>query len=745
LQDKEKGLRTELFDALARLEPLRQTDEGIEALEKYMRGGSVLALPEEYQRAAGTVRHLFDEAGRGIIRVGIAEGKAVETINTGLGTYLPRLYLRYEGEDSLLKVADWLKETGAGTWRLGQRNYVKARDESIPEHIREAWGEIHDTVYLAGKRLPPTMADIHARELQNFIAASEHTLPDTVVRIAGEPPPRSAINRFRAQAKKKGLKGSDADAFVQKKTTQAFGGTGADNPMLDAIPQDDLPRYFERAAGKRRDRMIEHNGKLYYKMPDSSAWGPLAGKYVGEDVAYNFLTAAEVAKSGMKLLSFKGGIRFFKRSKVTWNPATLMRNIYGQVPLNDFAGIPPWRLDKYIAAGRDFATGSEGPGLYAEARKFGLYGGEWPQVEAGMLRKHLEQAGGGGLEALQEWAMDAAQKPFRSMERFHEASEQFAKTLVYRHARINLGMDPTDAVRYTKRYAYDYGEVSRLIEWSRESPFGAPFISFTYKSMPRMMEKAIAIGNPMEFWKYWKYPLGLSAANEYSARKFGLVEEDEKGPVKTLWRVTKNALNLGVGRVPTEDMALQKWLPSHVGTQQVLLSWLDDFGRFHHGDATYILPWGDIGETGKGNVGRAFAEVGVPVLDKFPRQLEPSNPYMQVGVAALSGGYNVFLQRPIIDPGMDIADRLFAYPRFIAQSFGPSLFPGVGYSAEALRKSFEGDLGDPSIPRPFMAALGHLGGLKTRATDPRTGASFKVRELTGEMDKLVASKKVTKQ
>lgn len=676
--DSRNGLLTRIMDNVRVLAKADRA-EG-EVIQQYMAGERHLStVPERFRGAAVEGRLLFDELATEIVRVGLAgdeAGAVAQKILNGRGTYLPRLYLTYEGGDDLSKVEKWLSSQGENMARLSDREYLKRRKD-IPKDVREAWGEILDNpAYLLAKRGTVTASDVHIRDYQNLIASMpEVTLSEDAAKLAAD-------------------------------TGEFFNRTGA------------------------RGAQIEHlrsGGEVYRKLPggkEGRKFGPLAGKYVSENVALDLESMYD--STGRMARLFGKGTQIFKRSKVTWNPATLMRNWWGQVPLNDFGGVHPGRMDLYLSGIQEYLAKGE---VYREARHGGLFGGEFFGVEIADLAKTAERTGAkswGGLGM--EWVSDLATKPFRQAERFHEATEQINKLILYRHARTKLGMDVESAVRHAKRFGFDYREVPRWVQVVRKSPFGAPFISFSYKALPRVFEAAIAAGNPRQLLSFWKYPLSFAAINEYSARQIDVLGKDERGFLDGVWRVAKNGLGLGL--IGGED-TYKNLMADYVGAQQLLFPGRDKFGRLQFWDLTYLLAWGDIGELGKGNVGRAFARYGFPV---FPRQLEPSNPWLQLTAGFMAGGKNLFTGRDIVPEGSTRFEGLTEGLRMIMQQFGPAWIPGVGFSGIKLQRSFSGEYAvDPHVPSPGMAVLSEVFGLKNRPIDPRTAAQAKLRDIEGRL------------
>lgn len=679
LLDMQSGRIAEIMDTAAVLARADQPTANL--IDNYLRGNiSKDALPEAFRDAAATTRDLFDELGLDLIEVGLAEGKAAEAIRTNLGTYLPRLYLFWERQDALLRAERWLRARGEPLSRLSNRDYLKGRKD-VSREVREAWEEISaefgkaNPAYLLARRGVVTASDIEFARYSKFLGSSpEHTLPQSVARP------------------------------VEK-------------------GEELLPGMEARAiSGPRGRKLIEWQGERYMKLPDNRRLGVLKNRYVREAEAMDLETFIEVPSALSAML--QRGTALFKASKVTFNPATLMRNVYGNIILADQGGFSPARLDDYIKSIKADYLGQTA--RYKEARSGGLFRGEFFGTEIEGQIRSIDRARAAGHTTisggLMNWVGRAADAPLSRMARFHEGSEQAWKMVMFNYARDHLGMDVAEAVRYAKRYIFDYREVPRWLNVTRRSPFGIPFISFSYKALPRVIENAVAVGDPKKAFRFWKYPLAMGAVNESSARELGIVKEEEKG----FWNTTRRIAASGLGFSMGEFGKVKNMMPDYTGDQQVLLRYTDRFGRWQFFDATWTLPWGDLGEMGKGKLGQVFAKMGVP----FPRQLEPSNPFLQTVVAGLTGGKDPFTGKDIVpiyeDPGMALIQSF----RYLGRQFLPTLFTPGGFSFEKLRKSFGGGFATrPDIPTPGMAVLSEVFGIKIRPLDPTQALGFKFRDL----------------
>lgn len=648
-----------------------------EQMQAYMSGQLAPGiLPAEAQDIADHMRLIFDEHSMDLLSLGlIKDGVLKDKIVANIGTYSPRLYLRYELDNGPTeRVAQWLRSHDEAWGRFSKQDYLKHRGD-IPEDVRKAWGEIKDNPgYLLAKRGVVTAADIEHARYQRFILSSpEFSIPEAA--MTGEAAPKLFYNE-----------------------------SGAPSALWE--------------------------GRTYWKMPENKRWGILSGRYVEAAVASDMMGIHETASGLAGLLD--AGTSAFKFFKAVFNPASQLRNNIANVILADLEagiGFGPWNWAKWYRGFKDLKTGSD---WYKRARRAGAFGGEFTKAE---MLSYLEPGMEGSASVMEHigknvphWAQKLADAGPETFAKWHQASEAWARQTVFRHAVESMGMDDVAAAAFARKTIPDYQDVPRWVKVVRKSPFGAPFISFSYKALPRTLEAAVAFGNPKKMMGFWKYPLAFAALNEYAAQKFGLLGKDEKTDVfSTVRRMTYRTLSAGLYQPEAYD-TFRKYLPGHVGKMQITVPWRDQFDRPQYLDGTYFLPWGDAGEMGKGDVGKNF---GVPFL---PRQLEPSNPWFQLGVAATTGK-DSFTGKDIIPAGSTGPEHIAALGQFLMRSWGPSLAPGAGYGAQSLERSFSGAYeGSPDVKDEMTAIAADILGARQRPVDPASSYKFKYFEAKKDLD-----------
>lgn len=687
-----EGRIREMKDVATELNSFDDVTNG--AIQAWMSGNANISLvPVKARPAAEAARRIFDNLSMDLLKSGLVKDQILrDTIKANIGTYVPRLLLRYELDDPRELVESWLRGQGKGWGHISSKNYLKAKKD-IPPDVLKALGEITDNPgYLLAKRGTITAADIEQARYHRFILSSpENAIPAKLVR-------------------------------QQRKVTKAQKAAIAGGAQVSGPPQ---VRFYRAEGGMEA---AEWQGRTYWKMADNPRYGLVRGQYVEQAVASDIISTHETTSGLQKL--FNAPLSIFKYFKAVMNPASQFRNMTSNAIFADIeAGIAPYRMDKWGNGLNDLLSKGK---WYKQARNDGVFGGEFTVSEIGDMLLPKIKSESSVMHVAANTVIDMANKPPSWFTRWHQGSEAWARLTVYRHAVESLGMEGPAAAKFARRTIPDYQDVPRWLKVVRTSPFGAPFISFSYKALPRSLEAAVSFGDPKKMMRFWKYPLAMAALNEYSAQTLGLLGKDEERDVfGTLRRTVLRTLSAGTYSPDSYD-TFRKYLPNHVGKMQITIPWRDQYDRPHYLDGTFFLPWGDAGEMGKGDFAKSIG------ADWFPRQLEPSNPWFQLGVAAMTGK-DSFTGRDIVPAGSVGMEHLMAQAQFLMRAWGPSLLNPAGYSAEALSKSFSGRFAeDPNVKSRGTAVASEIMGARTRPVDPRTAYRFKYFELKRDLESNMA-------
>ena len=553
-----------------------------------------------------------------------------ETFFRNYGKYMPRLYRKYE-----LPYEELAKQFGERKpTRLELSRFKQRKD--IPEHIRMMMGEILEPGLPVAKGIAQIGHDVANMRLFNTVA---------------------------------------------------------DNPLWASRSLDTLWRQ-------------EMNPADFVQMPTTAKLGRLSGswvnKYIADDLNQIIRARTELEKISRALVGE------WKFSKVILNPATHGRNLMSNAILAHAGGLPMTRVDIYYRALRELKSRGEiyreaktasqgrmGRGTYAAA-EFELLLDSWNKNTGGLGDRFAAMS-----QALKEGKPSAAFKQVRisgtrfgkGAARIYQAEEEWFKLAKYIHNK-EKGMAPKEAWLDAEKWLFDYSEVPTFIDWSRQSPLGAPFITFTYKALPVIAESIVTAP-----WRIGSVLATLYYLNDMSAAMLGLTERQRKELEAVLPERMKGRI-FGVPKF-------------------ILLPWRDRYGQVQYLDLTYILPWGDIGETG--GLGRELVEK-IPFVRRvagLTRQLPLAGSPLVQAFAEIGLNKSSFTDKEIYHPWESKAEVFKKVSLYLWRQVAPSLAPG-GYGETRLRKAItqEPDYMGRTTSVPAAAASALLG-LKITPIDPR--------------------------
>lgn len=226
----------------------------------------------------------------------------------------------------------------------------------------------------------------------------------------------------------------------------------------------------------------------YVEIANHPAFGPLAGSWVPETVAYAIF---ETERMRTSLFSRLWGLYnyAFKSSKVVWSPSTWGRNLQGIVAFQFLDRMNPV---------------TDGPWLYRALQQFRNRGPDferlvkdnevsvgWSAAELGDLDRIVTDHAGDFPVAVREWienhprfaevatvTAESVSRANRVVGRLYDLPDQIAKLASYLKKRYGLGIGHEEAIRALWPYP-NYDRAGTFAKWSRRSPFGAPFVMFT--------------------------------------------------------------------------------------------------------------------------------------------------------------------------------------------------------------------------------------------------------------------------
>ncbi len=282
----------------------------------------------------------------------------------------------------------------------------------------------------------------------------------------------------------------------------------------------------------------------------------LKGLYVPRDVELELKAVDEIPRIARKAWG-----RYFltpwKVGKVILNPPTHFRNTVSNVILNDWGGLPFYRLDIYRQAAKEMKSKGR---YWKEWLKLTGGGGTFGTAEVEQLLSGMRY----GANAF-EHTLSLFDRVVQPATKLYNAEEQWAKLSKFIWNR-KQGMAPQEAALDAMKWTFNYGEITRATAKIRGSI--APFFTWTSKVLPLMAETAVK--HPLRFGKWWMMYEALQAN---SLAQLG-VSDDEWGYI-------------------------QRIVPEYIREGQfLLLPWRDERGRLQFLNLTYMIPgfgdWSDV-------------------------------------------------------------------------------------------------------------------------------------------------------
>ena len=682
--------------------------------------------PDEGRLAMEAIRAMT-ELGKQAVDAGLLGEK---TYFENVGRYMPRLYTSKEYQGLLTKYG--LTKPN----RLDLSRFKQRKD--IPEEIRREMGEILTPGYPIAKGIVQMTHDIELARFFNGIA-------DTAEWSWTRKLPKEYFDEVKA------------DLIAAKKAN------AADEVPLEeivALVQKEHPEALidirEDAMG--RQRVVIENGlpipEGFKQLPKNPRLGRLSEAYVHPEIFNDLQDAVKIVGGGERAL--RKGLAAWKFGKVIASPKTHVRNLLSNSVLAHLGGFSMYEQPQYLwkAASEMKNAGSE----WALAKKEGLLRDTFTNAELRQMFDALPELGGSAKAedlpaalAKMDKVLEVGRKAARKMADLYEFEEQWFKMAKYLHNR-KAGMDPKAAAKDAEKWLFNYGKLTRFQRKYRESMFGAPFATFTFKALPRIAEAAVKTP-----WRF-ALPAAMVLGIEEAARR--MIGDDKE----------------------TRE-AKRKLRPEYMQTRDFMgvpnyarFPFVDEYGREYYLNLTYILPWGDIADGGDWmGIPGSLRPMSHPLTNELAQQImnydafrkenivkEKDTAGMSWGEKTLEGAkqrgahaFSTFAPTPVVDvvKGAE-AFRQEPQGRFgrvrpmgvvLADAFaGVKLYP-VDYSEQILNRVLKYNPKDGELARQLKADINRLA-TKKKVTEERGGDGARYqREIERKIKQMVGLTGKTKE
>lgn len=450
-------------------------------------------------------------------------------------------------------------------------------------------------------------------------------------------------------------------------------------------------------------------GEGFVQLSKSNKLGNLSGKYVHPEIAREIEFIQQQKPQWEKAINKAYGA--WKYGKVILSPKTHIRNMMSNSVLAHLGGMPLWEQPVYLTrAIKEMATNGK---VFSDVkRNSSIFNTTWTQQELRnvyddmMSLKGVSATNPVESSTILRTALSKTKQAGNKMADLYQKEEQVYKMAKILHSLEN-GKDLKAAIADANKWLFDYSDVTRAQQQYRNSMLGAPFATFTLKALPRVAEAAVTTP-----WRF-AAPFAMIYGLEESARNyFGDTKEESDKKRKLLPEYMRGKM-LGMPSYPRVPVS-------------------DEFGREYYLDLTYILPWGDIGESGDFmGIPGAVRPLSHPLTNEALQQF---------------ANFDTFWERPIVREsdlaGKNKFERLITSAKIRGAHAAKTFLPTPFMDAEKAYSSAQGNPDYRGRLRPSsVVASDVLFGVKMQPVDYAEQAEKLIRKLDPNQGRIAAELK----
>lgn len=396
------------------------------------------------------------------------------------------------------------------------------------------------------------------------------------------------------------------------------------------------------------------------RIPSTTAYGALAGKYVPERIAKDIIGQFGPEASSLVQKIWQPYLRLWKMAHIVFNPATHGRNIIGNVVFADLGDISVFDSRNWRYYRQSIKELSSKGKVYHNMLKHNVIGTEYFQAD---IKPYFRYADDIEKTGPVQWLLHSGSDIATKSKAIYAVEDQIYKTAAYLKYTAE-GMTPLQAAAKVNYWYPNYRLLSPASSVWAKNPMGAPFIAFTDQAA-KIAARA-AYEHPARLAKWILLPKMMT---EFSTWYLGMSPQERQ----------------------LVDMNRNAFVP--------LIPFRDKEGRVLTWDLRWTIPLANdlmptINRTG----------VDVPWAFKGP---------LMDAITQLSTGVNPFTNRPVTNEertlGQKIRDHLFAGAQTLAPlpsiaMFGPKrIFKALGdKSEETLTRAVTGTLLGLNFRMPYI-------------------------------------------
>lgn len=414
----------------------------------------------------------------------------------------------------------------------------------------------------------------------------------------------------------------------------------------------------------------------FTQIPDSTAFGRLAGKYVENDIHRQLTELVETPNAALRF--YDTVMSWWKAGKTLYNPATHLRNVMSNVFFGQLAGVNPLNpgnLRYYRDAIRHLRNGGQ---TLTEAYEDGVLGADYVSAELRQTLRQLlpdpatieESAKGESIllglgkaigQVVPNWAKNPLHKFHNTVTGLYQLEDEVYKLAAYLKS-LEMGETREAATAHVRKwFPYYDTATSTTIKGLQRTVW--PFLSF-YRESVRIFGVALK-----------ERPLSLAAGMAlpslitlFSAMALGLDDDD-------LEQIRKDARGKAgklLGPTPLGGIPLfSMLLPVKSGT-----------GLYQQWDLSGVFPFTDL----LGN--RVETDETEDWWQQSWRSFLAAGPIGSLVYAQVTGRES-FGDRPFVEANMTTGEKFAARLDNLAKTALPPLTPFYGTSFESIANSGE--------------------------------------------------------
>ena len=430
--------------------------------------------------------------------------------------------------------------------------------KDIPKEVREAMGEILTPGYPVAKGLMQLTHDIEMARFFKGIAA----------------------NKDWAIVKAPVIGKNGKPVYKRYSSYHPLTGEKIDHVKLKTEFTDPIPEGFQQ-------------------LPKDKRLGPLAEAYVHPEIYADLMETIKMRSKGEK--TWLKALGAWKFGKVVLSPKTHARNLLSNSVLVHLGGLPMYEQPVYLTKAAYEMRGKGG--YWKAAKENGLLTNTFIEAELRSLFGEATDLGGVRAGSLPEKfgkvgeAWLKAKRVAGKAAELYQAEEQRFKLAKFIHNIERRKMTPKAAAADAEKWLFNYEKVTKAQQKYRTKWYGAPFATFTLKAIPRMAEAMVKTP-----WRFALPGALIYGMEKVAQRMIGDSDEVVKA---------KKALR-------------PEWQQgSFLGIPNFMRTWLvDDYGREYYLNLSYILPWGDLAESGGiGGIPGSLTPLSMPVTKEAWQQI----------------------------------------------------------------------------------------------------------------------------